>query len=153
MFLFLVQSQFDLIMVINVVGGYDYYVILSDWLCKGSTVRIYGEVWYCFECLATIVTAFPYWHLIKSLTAMTNQFPLHPIMIITIMIVFNYIVSFTICFTAWFHLIQNKPVKIWPCFMVTENRVFLTLFRLHSLWYCLIQMVISIEFLVIRFDD
>jgi hypothetical protein len=43
-FLFLVQSQFDLIMVINVVGGYDYYVILSDWLCKGSMVRIYGEV-------------------------------------------------------------------------------------------------------------
>ena len=43
-FLFLVQSQFDLIMVINDVGRYDYYVILSDWLCKGSTVRIYGEV-------------------------------------------------------------------------------------------------------------
>ena len=49
-----------------------------------------------------------------------------------------------------FHLIRNRPVKIWPCFMVTEKRAFFTLFQLHSFWYCLVWMIILIESLIIN---
>lgn len=48
-------------------------------------------------------------------------------------------------------LIRNRPVKVWPCFMVTENRAFFTLFRLHSFQYGLIWIIISIESLVTHF--
>jgi hypothetical protein len=69
-FLSLTQSRFDLIIaqfMVITVDGYDHYVILSNLLCKRSTIVIYGEIRCCYEHLTIIVTAFLYQHLIKTI--------------------------------------------------------------------------------------
>jgi hypothetical protein len=69
-FLSLTQSRFDLIIaqfMVITVDGYDHYVILSNLLCKRSTIVIYGEIRCCYERLTIIVTTFLYQHLIKTI--------------------------------------------------------------------------------------